>query len=308
MNSETQKKKFYRRKKFFIPCLMLTALLLADIIVVCATHGNSSDIRIDRLGATDNMPRYVETISVLSINMAHGRGDGRNQIIQSNEVIFQKVEAIGKLISREKAHIAALQEADAASWWSGDYSHVQKVGKLGGMSSAIQGRHVDGLGLHYGAAIVSRLESSNARQFTFKRNLPTFSKGFVALSCEWPGDKDFVFEVISLHLDFASAKVRARQLDELSEFVNKSARPHIIMGDFNSDMEASSLAAFMEKMELSTWEKDNEAIITFPALAARLDWILISKDFEIVQQKLLSDLVSDHRIVKALIKRKRHIN
>lgn len=116
---------------------------------------------------------------MMTINMAHGRGNGKNQILQSDDFIKGNVSTIGRLIAREGPQVVALQEADAPSWWSGDFSHVNTVGKLGGMASAIQGLNVDGLGLGYGAAIVTQLESSNARQVTFKKNIPAFSKDYL---------------------------------------------------------------------------------------------------------------------------------
>ena len=228
-------------------------------------------------------------------------------MLQSSKKITAQIETIGKLISREQAHLAALQEADSKAWWSGGYSHVQRVAEFGAMKYAVEGRNVSGLGLHYGTAIVSRLETANARQLTFKKNFPTFSKGFLAVRCQWPGEENFFFEFISLHLDFASSTVRERQLAELAEFLKNNRYPLIICGDFNSDMNTELLPLFLENHQLSTWEQDNGEIITFPTLKARIDWVFVSKEFNILRQDVLEDNVSDHRIVKAVISRKSKI-
>lgn len=148
--------KLIRIKWLILPLLLFIIGWFGDHIAVHLTHGKSEAISIVSL---ENPASNLKTdqIKVMTINMAHGRGDGKNQILQSNEVIKDNVTAIGRLIAREDAQIVALQEADAPSWWSGNYSHVNAVGTLGGMTSAMQGLNVDGLGLQYGTAVITQL-------------------------------------------------------------------------------------------------------------------------------------------------------
>ncbi|MBT3285694.1 MAG: hypothetical protein HN380_00010 [Victivallales bacterium] len=297
------KKPIYRRKRVVLPLSVLLFLVLCDLAIVCTTHGGSHKVEVATLDI-DAVSAGQDLITLLTINMAHGRRDGRNQILQSGKAIRGNIDAIGELIAREGAQLVALQEADAPSWWSGGFSHVNRVAALGSMTSAIQGTNVSGWGLHYGAAIVSQLEVSDAHQITFPRNIPTFSKGFVVATCEWPGDQSFRFDVVSLHLDFASAKVRSKQLSVLENLVTKTDRPIIIMGDFNTDMSKSLLPQFISRTGLQTWKADDQSIVTFPALKSRIDWILASSEFRIVEQSVLDDVLSDHRILKAVIGRR----
>jgi len=291
-----------RKKLVVIPLIKVVTAIVAAIVVVTITHGDSKPVDIVHLQNSE-ATRGTNEISVMSINMAHGRSDGRNQLLQSGTKIEQNVVAIGNLVARENPQIVAMQEADAPSWWSGGFSHVEKVGRLGRMTSVVQGKNIDGLGLHYGAAVVTRLQTSSARQVTFDKNYPTFSKGFVVVTCSWPGDPAFQFDVLSLHLDFASAKVRSRQLAVLTELVNKNPRPMILMGDFNTDMSADLLPKFMAETGLQTWRADDTSIVTFPILGSRIDWIFASSEFQIVKQSLLDDVLSDHRIVAASLVR-----
>ncbi|MDM8536680.1 endonuclease/exonuclease/phosphatase family protein [Desulfobacterales bacterium HSG17] len=284
--------------------IFLICLILGDILIVFLTHG--SNVNVDTVLLGTNIEKISDNeITVLSLNMAHGRGNGKNQIFQSKDVISQNVKMIGDIIKREKPQFVALQEADDASWWSGNFSHVEMAGRIGGMRAAIQAHNVDGLGLHYGAAILTTFDVTEARQFTFPRNIPTFSKGFVIATCEWPDDPDFLFDVISLHLDFARAEVREAQIHELSQVLRKNNRPFIIMGDFNTDMEGKLLPQFSDELDLTTWARDDETIITFPGLGHRIDWIFVNNGFKIIEQEILDDIVSDHRVVRARIKRVR---
>jgi endonuclease/exonuclease/phosphatase family metal-dependent hydrolase len=295
-------KPIYKRKYFVLLMLAVLAVIIVDLVLVFATHGTTGKVNVVTL-QNDAKTIKSDQVTVLTINMAHGRSDGRNQIFQSSEVIEKNVTTIGNLIAREKAQVVALQEADAPSWWSGRFSHVNKVGSLGGMTSAVQGQNVDGLGLHYGAALVTQLKVTDAHQVTFARNVPTFSKGFVVATCTWPGDSSFKFDVVSVHLDFASSKVRASQMKVLAASIKKAARPVIVMGDFNTNMSEKLLPDFLKTTRLSTWKPNDESIVTFPLMDSRIDWILVSQEFNIVQQAVLDDVVSDHRAVRATIRR-----
>jgi len=297
------KKPIHRRKRVILPLLVVLLMVILDLAIVCTTHGGSHRIEVVTLDH-DPVGADPDLITLLTINMAHGRSDGRNQILQSGKTISGNVDAIGELIAREKAQVVALQEADAASWWSGSFSHVNRVAALGNMTSAMQGTNVSGWGLHYGAAIVTQLEVSDARQITFPRNVPTFSKGCVVATCAWPGDQSFRFGVVSLHLDFASANVRSKQLSVLSDLINEAAMPMIIMGDFNTDMSKSLLPEFVSQTGLQAWQAEDQSIVTFPALKARIDWVLASSEFRMVEQRVLADVLSDHRILKAVIGRR----
>ena len=294
-----------KRSRHWI-CRMIWALLLiliviiGDIFVVFITHGRTENIPIDDL-ENKTVTSQNDEITVITINMAHGRGKGVNQIFQSKKVFEKNLTSIGDIIKREKADIVALQEADAPSWWSGKYSHVKKVGEFGGMKFSVQGKNVDGLGLHYGTAIVTKVDIKKAKQITFNRNIPTFSKGFVIATCIWPNDPKFYFDVVSIHLDFASAKVRKKQLRQLGDELRKNNRPVIIMGDFNTDATKQLLPEFLNALELSTWKQNDTEIITFPGLNTRIDWIIVSHEFRILRQSVLDDVVSDHKALKAVI-------
>ena len=281
-----------------ITIIVLFIIILSIVFIIYKTYGESGTIEPFVLKNEQSKPS--ETLTLLSINMAHGRGDGRNQILQSNKVIKSYVEKIGHLLKREKADVVAMQEADAPSWWSGNFSHVNHVAKLSSMRFALQGKHVNGIGLQYGASLVTKLDVTEARSETFPMSIPTFSKGFVLATLKWD---EFSFDVVSLHLDFARASVRKEQLEFLAQKLKERKRPLVIMGDFNTDMSKELLPEFMKKMNLKTWKSDDKSIVTFPFLGVRIDWILVSSEFEIVEQTVLKDVVSDHSVVRAVLKR-----
>lgn len=280
--------------------IILTLIILFLLgFFIYKTYGESGDVEPfilnnEKVGTSENL-------TLLSINMAHGRGDGRNQVLQSNELIKNYVEKIGELVKREDADVVAMQEADAPSWWSGGFSHVNYVAKLSLMRYSIQGKHVNGLGLHYGASLVTKLEVTEARSETFNMSIPTFSKGFVVATMKWD---DLSFDVVSLHLDFSRASVRKEQLTLLAKKLKERKNPLVIMGDFNTDMSKKILPNFMKELNLETWKPNDKSIVTFPFLGgSRIDWVLVSSEFEIVEQTILEDVVSDHSVVRVVLKK-----
>lgn len=75
------------------------------------------------------------------------------------------------------------------------------------------------------------------------------------------------------------------------------------MGDFNCEWEENSAVKVLaEKLDLSIHQLTNNNQITFPILKKRIDYILISNEFEFVTCKVLPDVVSDHLGVIAKIK------
>lgn len=246
--------------------------------------------------------KHKDSLTLFSINMAHGRGEGENQIFQSNDIIKKYVDKIGNLVKRESADIVALQESDDNSWWSGNFSHTQQIAKIADLPYVIQGKNIDGLGLSYGASIITNLNIINAKEYTFPMSFPTFNKGFVLATCQWD---NLSFNVISLHLDFARSSVRKKQLNILYQSIKEENKPIIILGDFNTDISNHELYNFIQSLSLKTWKPNDTSIITFPPMGgSRIDWILVSTEFTIIEQKVLKDTISDHKAVRATIVKK----
>ncbi len=119
-------------------------------------------------------------LKILTLNVAHGRKDGANQIFQSSEKIKSNLDDIVSLIRRESPALVGLQEADGSSVWSGDFSHVAYLAKKSGYGYSTRGANVDGMRLSYGTALLSKYPLLKPISVTFKPSPPTLSKGFVA--------------------------------------------------------------------------------------------------------------------------------
>lgn len=238
-------------------------------------------------------------VLIAAINLAHGRGTGFHQLFQSRRRLESQLEAIARIFDDTKVRVACVQEADAASWWSGNFDHVEFTSRASRLRYAAHGHHVSGLGLSYGTAVLSQAPIDTAESHPFPSALPTPHKGFTVARIAWPTAPDVAVDVVSLHLDFARASLRKQQIEALVEILSQRDAPLIIAGDFNDEwIDDSAVHKLAAALDLHTWDPHDD-IVTFPGTGRRLDWILASQHFAIESHRVLDDEISDHRMVIA---------
>jgi len=242
---------------------------------------------------TDN-----NSLTVMTVNMAHGRNDKFHQVFLRNNEIKDNLDQIASVANRENPVIVALQETDGPSFWSGGFNHVDYVSRQTGLKNYFQGYHVDNLGLHYGTAILSKNELHSSKSHTFKsHSLISFTKGFVLSTVKWPGENNLYIDVISVHLDFLLDSVRQKQINELIAVIGKRDNPVILMGDLNAGPESNAILSLIELLDLKAYKFKRDGLETFSKFNKRFDWILISKELEYISYDILPDNISDHSAV-----------
>jgi endonuclease/exonuclease/phosphatase family metal-dependent hydrolase len=309
MNSKMKR----RVKRIAIGLTIICALIGALFVIVpYATTGASSDSSGDS-SLSSIRPALREgngadsVLPVMTANIAHGRGTGRHQALQSGNTIRSNLDEIAKVLLREQPDVVALQEADGPSFWSGGFSHVEHLADAAGFSHQFRGEHVKGLKTSYGTALLSQVPLNDRGSVTFAPSPPTLSKGYVVGRVGWPGNPGVEVTVVSVHLDFSRASVRKAQVEKMILTLSERERPLIIMGDFNCSWtgKEGSLRTLAEGLEARAYEPAAEKMGTFPSTGKRLDWILISADLEFVRYETIIDAVSDHRAVIASLKLRR---
>jgi endonuclease/exonuclease/phosphatase family metal-dependent hydrolase len=239
-------------------------------------------------------------LRIMTFNIAHGRGVSFHQLLQDSTTTVANLDSIAALLRDSGAHVVALQEADAPSFWSGSFNHLDHLADNASFTRSVHGLHVDAMGLAYGTALIARLDLRDPQAITFDPELSPVPKGFVVSTINWPGHADVEVDVASIHLDYASAATRRKQAAELIATLQHRQRPVILMGDFNSDwQENSSVRYICETLGLSAYRPEATDMETFPAFGARLDWILVSKGIAFRSYVVLPDSLSDHRGVIA---------
>ena len=245
-----------------------------------------------------------QTLRVATLNIAHGRGTARSQVGLSRSTIEANLDAIADLIIRERPHIVALQEADAASSWSGSLDHVRRLAELAGRPHYYHGLHVDAeigkAGLSYGTAMLSTLPLTKASSSAFHAN-PFDTKGFVVAKIEFDHRE---VGVVSLHLDSRTIRTRKKQARMLIDAMKTSRLPLVVMGDFNCEWpDDDALRMITQGLGLSAYQPEAAGLVTYPSTdpRERIDWILISKELRFVGHGTWNDPVSDHRGVTAAL-------
>ena len=165
----------------------------------------------------------------MTFNIAHGRGESFHQLLQRSDTTLANLDSIATLLRHSGAHVVALQEADAPSFWSGNFNHIDHIADNAAYSQSVHGLHVDGMGLAYGTALMARLDLRDPQAITFDPELSPVPKGFVVSTISWPGNADVDVDVVSVHLDYASETTRKQQAAELIATLQarqRSSDPH----------------------------------------------------------------------------------
>ena len=302
----------FLRRSFTVLVFAGVCTFVAAYVVACAIAGKTESVdHPGQHGLPSALPPR-DFIRVVSLNLAHGRATGQHQMLLASDAIRSNLDQAASVARSLEPDLVGLQEADGPSFWSGNFDHVAHFSRASGLTSSFRGAHVDGMGLSYGTAVVTREPHSNALAVTFEPTPPTFSKGFVRVTSrlvvvgssgqsERNRARTIDVDLVSVHLDFASGPARQRQAETLIERLSPAPRPLIIAGDFNSDWADADgpLRRVAEALTLQAYEPESEDLETFPLTGSRLDWILIPADWEFVAFRTLPDELSDHRAIVA---------
>jgi endonuclease/exonuclease/phosphatase family metal-dependent hydrolase len=287
--------------------LLFFLLINVTALISCATAEKqqrtiySSDIKPDTtIRIKPDNP--VSLLRVATLNIAHGRKDSVNQLLVGENGHKENLDDIAEVLSRYRPHVVALQEADAESRWSGSFDHVEYLASAAGYPWRSHESNAENWLFSFGTAVLSVLPVNETIKHTFESSPPTLDKGFVLAQIDLPyGDekKSRKLDILSVHLDFSRQSVRDKQIKEMIEVLSERMNPAIIMGDFNSEWlaEASVIQELATQTRFTTYKPESAEYNTYKD--KRLDWILITKDLELINYQVLPDILSDHAMVVA---------
>lgn len=297
----------HKRKVGLAGAILVAVAVGVFLLTIFVRGARETEMEVRRTSRAEGLAGPListgQALRVMTLNIAHGRSDGTHQALQRKVTIESNLNEIAAVLAREKPHFVALQESDGPSVWSGRFDHVEFLAEKAGFPYFIHGYHVRGMGLSYGTALLACGPLKNAESATFRASPPTFPKGFVVTTAQAPGASHRSVDLVSVHLDFASQKVRSRQVQRMVERLSTRVNPLVVMGDFNCEWGDSqnALNALAEGLSLSAYEPEATGLETFPRLKQRLDWVLISEELRFLRYEVIKDVVSDHRAVVAEI-------
>jgi endonuclease/exonuclease/phosphatase family metal-dependent hydrolase len=239
------------------------------------------------------------TLRVLTLNVGHGRGSASHQALLGRARIRDNLDGIAAVLRRESADLVALQEADAPSWWSGSFDHVEYLAGRAEYAHVFHGRHRDIAQIRSGTALLSRLPLKDAHSQGMWSGALRPVKGFVVAAVEVDG---VPVDVVSVHVDFASRGRRRIQLGHMATELRRRRRPVLILGDLNCSWRREpTLRELATRLDLITFRPEADGMGTFPQPRPRrrIDWILASRGVEFRRYEVLDTPLSDHRAVVA---------
>lgn len=247
------------------------------------------------------MKNQPSQLKLLTLNLAHGRGAGRHQLLQSKDDITANLSQVIELFQEYQPDIVALQEVDRVSVWNGRFDHFEHLATACGYPHCVHADNVNQMGLSYGAGLLSTLPLSNALTVSFESTPPLPPKGFAVASIVW---RQQTIDLVSIHLDPTSRSRRASQADQAIAILKSRNNPMIVMGDFNcnyTNNPRNAIRRFREELDLKAWKPYATGLSTFKKLKMRFDWILVSPELEFIHYQTLPEPVSDHQPVAAIL-------
>ena len=241
--------------------------------------------------------------SLMSFNIAHGRGLSLYQGFHSSNSIRKNLEKIAALIKSHAPDIVAFQEIDQSSHWNKHIDLLKHIQDETGYQYSEHGIHNTRFGrksLRYGNAFLSKHPILKCQVFPFGERT-VGEKGFMEARIQ-VGDRQI--DIINLHLDFRSRRMRISQTESIVErikgFVAKDgANPPIICGDFNTGSKAFSDAVRQFLIRSAqhvkyTYHPQNER--TFPAHFPYkgLDFVLAPEPYSVCHARAIKSFASDH--------------
>jgi len=257
-------------------------------------------------------PHSGPVLKIITLNLAHGRKDGVNQLFLGRSTIQNNVGDIAAVLAREDADVVALQEADGPSRWSGGFDHVEALAEKSGYAAVLRAGHAVSWWFEYGTALLSKTPFKETLAHTFQPSPPTLNKGLVLGQIIWQPDprstQAVAVDIISVHLDFSRKKIREQQIEEVQGLLQTRDNPTIIMGDFNSDWFADEkvIRSMARRSQLLAYRPEAADLGTYDGSGRRLDWILISRELYFIDYRVLPDNLSDHQAVAAIVGLKKH--
>ncbi|MFW2440382.1 MAG: endonuclease/exonuclease/phosphatase family protein [Arenicellales bacterium] len=277
--------------------MLLTSLLL--IVSAC------TQIKPPLLlgpGITVSNTIKSETLTLLTLNLAHGRKDSFNQLLVPASTFLANLDDVADLLTKANADVVALQEADGPSRWSGQFDHVGYLANVTGYPANVRSDHVKGNMINYGTGLLSRVPFKEVLSHDFPKSPPTLRKGFTLGQIDWQPDEDkppVAIDILSVHLDFSRSKVRQQQISDILRVLDNRDHPTIILGDFNSDWlkTDSVIRTLAECGNTKAFEPHSINHGTYKFGKRRLDWVLLSAELEFKRYEVLPDIVSDHQAI-----------
>lgn len=291
--------------------VLLPTLVLAQVLLLLGCANTEQELLLPSsshhysLGDSKQVSAAKNTLTVISLNLAHGRKENFSQVFISDKTIRHNLLDIAWYFKEHQADIVTLQEADGPSRWSGNFDHVAFLATHSEIPYFARTEHVNAFYGNYGTGVLSRLPVHESSGYNFTRTPPSTRKGFTLTTVDWAISDNAIpvqIDVVSLHLDFLNPFARKKQMQQVLKTISERSNPLIITGDFNSRKIATqyALEIFAERSDLQSYALPDNSLGTYGDNV--FDWVLLSPELEFISYSIDDVVLSDHRPVRLEIR------
>lgn len=304
-------------KKFIKRLITSFLIVIAFSLLWFAFHrliADSRSLQVVELPLTVEKAPKGAALRIGAYNIAHGRG---GKLGESNWTSTTRKEGevhLQKIITQIKASkldVLVLNEVDFDANWSGGYNQAQFIAEQTGFPHLACLANIDidlpFFDLQFGNAILSKLPLEGIESIELppvKRWEPLLAgkKNALEATINWNG-KPITF--VAIHIETRSQETRLQSVEVLSERIQKTDTPFVLLGDFNSQRinTGTSAVDFLLEKQAFTTDVDSESWKTFPSESPDrgIDWILVNDPIEIRNTQVVSSNLSDHLMITAEI-------
>jgi endonuclease/exonuclease/phosphatase family metal-dependent hydrolase len=239
--------------------------------------------------------RDPEQLRILCYNIHYANPPSKPGVID--------VDAIARVIVKEKPDIVALQEVDVNVGRSGRIDEAKLLAEKSGMKAYFFAKAIDHDGGDYGVAILSNLDLLEMHKYPLPDDPEVKSEPRVLAAARMKTARGFEFIFATTHLEVRGESNRLIQMEEIAKIAKATSLPMIIAGDFNS-MPGSEPIKRLDQLFQRTCEPCD---FTIPVINPNraIDFIAFRPDnkFEVVSHKVIPETyASDHLPIFSVLK------
>ncbi len=237
-------------------------------------------------------PAALRALRVLSYNIHHGEGvDGKLDLAR-----------IAAVIKSTKPDIVALQEVDQKTTRTGNVDQVAELARLTDMEHVFGG-NIRLQGGEYGNAVLSKHRIKRHQNHALPCLDNSEQRGVLEVEIAVPGAAQPLV-LLATHLDYRpNDQERIASAKQINELAAKfGARPMLLAGDLNDDLESKTLEEFQTRWASANTKTQPTVPVDKPT--RQIDFILLhpAERWKVRDLRVLDEpLASDHRPVLAIL-------
>ncbi|MEL7496434.1 MAG: endonuclease/exonuclease/phosphatase family protein [Planctomycetota bacterium] len=317
-NAPLNRRNWLRRHPIKSASIIVLLIILGPYVFSRLTSSHNCLIIVDdpKLANPRNSTGPNKRISLLVMNIAHGRGNEDSNWAEGGQQKRNRISSIAELIRSCDCDIVVLNEVDFNATWSGHQNQAAAIATSANYRYRLEQRNLDFRfaygSFSFGNAILSRLPITNSSYV----ELPGFSAWEEFLAGKKKGavatinDSQSEFQIVPIHLEHRDEDTRVNSIKKFLSL--QTDLPLLLAGDFNSTpsgFPGSSKGKITKENTIdhlisdgrltthnTTTPSDQE--FTFPSDRPykTIDWVFASHHFKIINYQVIDSAprLSDH--------------